>query len=136
MEHLQRRPVDERPVVTVANDGQVVRVTGDFFEEARDLLRGRKDSDAVREYWKICSYLELTSARLTGVVPPKQSSTILCVGRLDEDGFDENQVRYGETLLHANRPAEAVLRKGVALFRSARDSASMTIPVRTSADAR
>lgn len=90
------------------NDPKAIRKVLDNLERARELLRGRTDRVAVREYWRYSSYLELTTARLTGYVRPESSSAILQAGRVIEESYHQKQMRYGEALLHAGRPAEAI----------------------------
>jgi tetratricopeptide (TPR) repeat protein len=90
------------------NDPRAIRKVLDNLERARELLRGRTDRIAVREYWRYSSYLELTKARLTGYVRPESSSAILQAGRVIEESYHQKQMRYGEALLHAGRPAEAI----------------------------
>ena len=90
------------------NDPKAIRKVLDNLERARDLLKGRTDLVAVREYWRYSSYLELTNARLTGFVRPESTSAILQAGRVIEDSYDQKQMRYGEALLHAGRPGKAI----------------------------
>lgn len=77
-------------------------------ERARELLKGRVDPAGVREYWRVCAEHELSLARLTGAIPPKRSSAILQASRVLEESTEQKRMSYGESLIHANRPAEAI----------------------------
>ena len=93
------------------------------LERARELLRGCPDHVAVREYWRACSFCELMVARMTGVAQPKRSSVILRASRVIEENHDLERMRYGESLLHAKKPDEAI-----EYIRSASDSGKLSKP--------
>jgi len=89
-------------------DPASVRKVLAHIERAKELLEGRTDHEAVREYWRYRSYRELTESRRTGTVRPKTSSAILQAGHVIGDSYDQKQMRYGEALLTAGRPSEAI----------------------------
>lgn len=93
------------------------------LERARELLRGHSGHDAVREYWRACSYHELMMARTTGAAQPKRTSAILQASRIIEESRDQKRMRYGESLICANRSADAV-----EYIYSARDSGRLSEP--------
>lgn len=90
------------------NDPGSVQQVLSHVDRATELLEGRRDDPAVREYWRYRSYRELTETRRTGIVRPEITSAILQAGRVIHDSYDQKQVRYGEALLAAGKPAEAI----------------------------
>ena len=54
------------------------------------------------------SFYELMVARTTGVAQPKQSSAILQASQVIDERYDQKRMRYGESLLYANKPREAI----------------------------
>jgi hypothetical protein len=93
------------------------------LRQCKALLADRRDPAALDEFWKAASYEEITRARKTGVVAPRVSSAILEAGRAVESQRIQNLMRYGETLLHGNRPAA-----GLDFIQSALDSGRMELP--------
>jgi hypothetical protein len=93
------------------------------LRQCEQLLAGRRDPAALNEFWKAASYEEITRARRTGVFAPRVSSAILEAGRVVESQRYQNLMRYGETLLHGNRPAA-----GLDFIQSSLDSGKMELP--------
>lgn len=85
------------------------------LDRASELLKGLPSQAAIREFWRTRSYRELIMAALTGTAQPKRSSAILQASRVIEERFDQKCMRYGESLLCANRPAEALEYVGAAV---------------------
>jgi hypothetical protein len=110
-------------VYNQAGNGALDLQTIREVRRCKDVLAGRRDPQALDEYWKAASYEEITRARRTGVAAPRVSSAILEAGRVVESQRYQNQMRYGETLLHANRPAA-----GLEFIQSAIQSGRMELP--------
>lgn len=73
-----------------------------------ELLDGHHDPIAYKEYWRARSYQESVRARLTGLAEPKASSAILEASRVIEERREQKRMRYGQTLLHADKPSRAL----------------------------
>lgn len=78
------------------------------FEQARTILSAWRTPDAVREYWRITAEREGSIARIDGTVQPKHSSALLRASKEIEGSREQKRMQYGETLLYANRPKEAL----------------------------
>jgi hypothetical protein len=78
------------------------------LERASELLQGRRDDAATQRYWSSQAYKELIEAGLTGSTRPRGSSAILHAARVIENSRDQESMRYGESLLYANRPADSL----------------------------
>jgi hypothetical protein len=76
--------------------------------QAQQALRGQPGEESLRRYWEILAQEELSLARLNAVARPKHSSVILQAGKVLGDRTAEMRMRYGETLLEAGKPAEAI----------------------------
>jgi hypothetical protein len=78
------------------------------LQQAQQALRGQPGEESLRRYWEILAQEELSLARLNAVARPKHSSVILQAGKVLGDRAAEMRMRYGETLLEAGKPAEAI----------------------------
>jgi len=103
---------------------------------AKDELVGLRSRRAIEELWKVCSYEETTMAKSQGVAAPRHRSAILEAGQVVEGTVAEAQMRYGESLLQAGRPAEALKYLEPALYSGRLTTPAWVIAERLEAKAR
>lgn len=106
-----------------SEDGKSARQSVRELRRCKELMAGRRDLDALEEFWKAASHEEIRRARRTGVAAPRLSSAILEAGRVVETQGEQNLMRYGETLLYADRPTP-----GLDYIQTALQSGRMKLP--------